>query len=291
MFRPILYVKILILALTALPAAAGAAPAAQPFVAFVSVQPQAAFVRAVGGEYIRVAVMVPPGRSHETYDPTPRQMQELTQAQLYFRVGLPFEESWIPRIRHNNPGLKIVDTRQGIHLLNTQHPHEPGEAAHGADPHIWMDPNLVKIQARTIRDALVEIDPAHRKDYERNFQDFTARLTQLDLDLRRILSRAPSRRFMVYHPSWGYFAKAYGLEQVPIEIEGKEPGPRSLAAVIETARKQGVKTLFVQKQFSSRSAQVIAQAIGGRVVPVDDMPDDYFGELRALAHWIAGEQP
>lgn len=268
--------------------AAAAAPPVKPLLVFVSVRPQAEFVQAVGGDRVRVEVMVPPGRNHEIYEPTPRQMESLTRARIYFRVGLPFEEVWMSKIRANNSRLRVVDTRRGVPMIRTAASHRGHGAASAWDPHIWLDPNRVIIQARTIRDALTAADPAHRVEYARNERAFEARLTKLNRELLQILDRVPNRRFMVYHPSWSYFAQAYTLEQVPIEIEGKEPGPRSLAAEIELARRKGIKVIFVQKQASPRSAQVIARAIGGRVVSADDMPADYFAELRRLAHAIAG---
>jgi zinc transport system substrate-binding protein len=261
-----------------------------PLLAFVSVPPQAAFVRAVGGAHVRVEVMVPAGRNHENYEPAPRQLAALSRARLYFRIGLPFEDSWLGKILDNNPHLTLVDTRRDVPMLSMSATGEERPATHGApDPHIWLDPNRVKIQALTVRNALAAADPAHQADYDRNLAEFTARLTRLDQDIRRILSRSPSKRFMVYHPSWGYFAQAYGLEQIPIEIEGKEPGPRSLARMIATARRLGVKTIFVSQQISPRSAQVIAQAIGGTVAAVADVPEDYFGALQTMARLIAGQ--
>jgi zinc transport system substrate-binding protein len=229
--------------------------------------------------------MVPAGASHETYEPTPRQIQELSQADLYFRVGMPFEDAWMNKIQANNPKMKIIDTRQGIVLLGLSDPVEGGRSS--KDPHIWMDPNLVKIQARTIASALTSGDPAHQAEYTQNLLAFEAQLTQLDRNLRTILSQVKNPRFMVFHPAWGYFAQAYGLTQISVENEGKEPGPRSLEAIIQTAKQQGIKTVFVQKPFNTRSANMIAQAIHGHVVPMDPMSPDYFANLIAMAKLIA----
>lgn len=266
---------------------------AAPLPVFVSIPPQAVFVQSVGGSRVAISVLVPPGANHETYEPTPRQLQGISTARIYFRVGLPFEEAWLPRLTANAPGLTVVDTRRGVPLLvGHDHGPSPGQAhAEGVDPHIWLDPVRVKVQARTIRDALAAADPDHRAEYDRNLTRFEAELTALDAELRDILARARQRRFLIYHPAWGYFAQAYGLEQIAIERDGKEPGPRSLAEFIDTARRSGLRTILVQAHSSDTTARRVAQALGGRVAPVDALPEDYFGTLRAVARLIAEDRP
>lgn len=266
---------------------------AAPLPVFVSVPPQAVFVQAVGGSHVAVSVLVQPGTSPETYEPTPRQLQAITAARLYFHIGLPFEETWLPRLRANAPGLTVVDTRRGVALLAADDHGRTASRPHGegVDPHIWLDPNRVKLQARTICEALSAADPDRRREYEQNLDRFTAELTALDAELRDILDPAPRRTFLIHHPAWGYFAQAYGLEQIAIERAGKEPGPRSLAELIDLARRAGVKTILVQAHTSDRTARRVARALNGRVVPVDALPYDYFGTLRAVARLIAEERP
>lgn len=263
---------------------AGAASASAPLPVFVSILPQKYFVERIGGEHVAISVMVGPGQSPATYEPTPRQMAALSRARLYFSIGVAFEDVWMKRILAANPGLRLVPMQRGIALLPLTGPSgEPG----GKDPHTWTSPLRVKIMTANIRDALIEADPAHRGDYESNYHAFIAELDALDRDIRAILAPAKGKPFMVFHPSWGYFAHDYGLRQIPIEAEGKEPGARSLAQVIDLGKREGVKVIFVQTQFSRRTAETIATAIGARVVGVDPLAENYPRNLLRVAHEFA----
>jgi zinc transport system substrate-binding protein len=172
-----------------------------------------------------------------------------------------------------------------------EHHHEKAGHAHrsdhhdhsGLDPHIWLSPPLVKIQARTILSALREIDPAHRVSYENNFQQFDSRIDNLDTELREIFKNEKGLRFMVFRPAWGYFGHAYGLQQVPVEIEGKSPKTAQLKDLIQHARENRIKVIFVQPQFSAKSARLVAQEIGGELVFVDPLVENWLGNLRAVA--------
>jgi zinc transport system substrate-binding protein len=184
---------------------------------------------------------------------------------------------------------------KGEHHGEEKHDHEKGEhhgkAEHdkdhhehtGLDPHIWLSPPLVKIQARTILAALQEADPAHRSVYEANFKAFAAQIDQLDADLKKTFAGKKGLQFMVFHPAWGYFAHAYGLKQVPIEIEGKDPKPAQLKELIQHARKNDIKIVFVQPQFSTKSAELIAREIGGQVAFADPLAEDWMANLRQVA--------
>jgi len=266
--------------------------AAQNDVIFVSILPQAYFVERIieprHGEcktqekpLWHVEVMVRSGQSPETYEPTPKQMASLAEAKIYFAIGVPFEQVWIDRIKANNPNLKIVDTREGIQIRRK-------------DPHIWLDPILVKTQARTIAEALMEIDPAHTADYQSNLEEFLVDLDKINREITKILEGMENRFFLVFHPAWGYFAERYGLRQLAVEVEGKEPSPRGLAAFIEQSKAlidagQTGKTIFVQKQFSTKSAEVVAQAIGARVIMLDPLARDYLCNLRRTAQILVAE--
>ena len=259
---------------------AGAASASAPLPVFVSILPQKYFVERVGGEQVVVSVMVGPGQSPATYEPTPRQMTALSQAKLYFSIGVAFEDTWMKRIQAATPALRVVPMQRGIALLPLTGP--GGEAA-GTDPHIWTSPLRVKIMAASIRDALIETDPAHRGDYELNYRAFIAELDALDRDVRALLMSAKGKSFLVFHPSWGYFANDYGLRQIPIEAEGKEPGAKALVRVIDLGKREGARVIFVQTQFSRRTAETVAAAIGARVVGVDPLAENYPQNLLRVA--------
>lgn len=273
---------------------------AEPLRVFVSIPPQKTLVEKVGGEHVEVQVMVQPGHGPGTYDPTPRQIAALAKASLYVRIGVPFERVWMDPIRDANPNMMVIDAREGIDLRRFE-PEEQGENGHhhaerpgashqeesGRDPHLWTNPILAKRMTGTIRDALVELDPRNGPDYARNQEAFAAELDALDRDIRELLRDIPQRRFMVYHPSWGYFADTYGLTQLAIEMDGKEPGARSLGALIEQAKRERIKVIFVQPQLDDRPAEQVARAIGGRVVAIDPLAADYVGNLREVARQIS----
>jgi zinc transport system substrate-binding protein len=267
----------------------------QALTAFVSILPQAYFVERIGGERVDVQVMVKPGHSPHAYEPTPRQMTALAGADAYFLIGVPFEDVVKDRIQSANPEMRMVNTGRGIELRAGEDHHHEGEheEEHArdhegeSDPHTWLSPLNVKTMAQHIADALVDLDPAHEQDYRANLAAFLADLDELDAAVRERCSGLTSREFMVFHPAFGYFADAYGLKQIPIEVEGKEPGAQTLAQLIEMARERGIKVVFVQKQLSQQSAEVVAREIGGRVVAVDPLERDYLAGIRRIADAFA----
>ena len=290
-------VKLILLTVLLTPALAVAAQIR----VFVSVLPQKTFVEKIGGDHVTVTAMVRKGHSPATYEPTPRQIGELATAALYVRIGVPFEEAWMARIRSANPVMHVLDAREGIDLRQSDHrdhsrqAHESVNSAHqhGAahDPHVWTSPPLVIQMAGSIRDALSKLDPANAQKYAQNHAVFTAELTALDNEIRTLLKGASKPNFMVFHPSWGHFADTYGLTQIPIEFNGKQPGARALTALIARAKQQQVSTIFVQPQFDSKSAQQLARAIGARVVIIDPLSPDYLNNLRNVARQIAASTP
>lgn len=272
---------------------------------FVTMAPQKYFVDQISGGQVPVSVMVEPGANPHAYEPKPRQMTELAKAKIYFTIGDTFDSVWLPRIKNASPGITVVHTEQGVAKIPMAEHHHDGEEHghedahhhctedhdHGTlDPHIWLDPALVKIQARNIRDALTVADPAQAEQYAANTAAFEQKLDELDQDIRSILSPLPEnqRTFLVFHPSWGYFAKAYGLHQVPVEVGGKEPSPKELSAIIAKAKETGAKVIFVQPQFSEKSASVIAKQIGAQVVRLDPLSEDWEQNMRHAAQAFAG---
>jgi len=255
----------------------------------VSILPQKYFVEKIGGESVTVSVMVPPGSNPEYYEPKPRQMSELARAQVYFALGVPFEKVWMKKMQATSPAMVVIQTDAKIAKIHMEdrHSHETGQAGqhpHGeADPHVWLAPGPVKVQAAAIREGLVRLDPAGAARYEENYHRFVQELDELDAELKRLLAEKSGSEFLVFHPAWGYFAQAYGLKQVAIEAEGKEPKPAELQAVIAQARQKGIRTIFVQPQHSTRTAATIAKALGGEVVSADPLAGDWPGNLREIA--------
>ena len=269
--------------------------------AFVSILPHKTFVENVGGKRVNVQALVRPGQSPAIFEPTPRDMADLASADVYFRTGVPFEAGMMPRIRRSMKTLRIVDLRDGIELRRMKgaagdegevgthrHSHHHGEQHEGGppDPHIWLSPVLAKQQARTIRDALIDLDPSGRPTYAANCNAFIEKLDALHQSLQSALEPVRGDDLFVFHPAFGYFADAYGLHQVPVEIRGKEPTPRELTRFVARARRQNVRVIFVQKQFSQASARALARAIDGAVVALDPLAEDYLANMKRMARKI-----
>ncbi len=258
-------------------------------VVFVSIPPQAGLVRAIGGDLAEVHTLVGEGQSPHAYEPTARQLARLGEADALLTIGMPFEKHLLTKIVPLYPDLPTIGTELDIELRAMPHKHhgEHCTADHGAkDPHVWLSPaNTISI-ASTIFQALEKIDPANADEYRRNFEKLAAELRQLDDEIRAMLAPYAGSRFYVFHPSFGYFADAYGLEQIPVELDGKAPSPRQLVALIEQAKADGVKVVFVQKQFPADSAKAIADAIGGTVAQLDPLAEDSVANLRLIAESI-----
>ncbi len=258
---------------------------AEPIPVFVSIVPQKYFVELIGGEQVKVEVMVKSGESPATFNPNPKKMSLLSQAKLYFSIGVPFETIWIDRIRTIHPNLQIFPLHEKVrtvHEHDSHHPHDTG------DPHIWTSPTKVKVIAQKIKDTLTHAKPEKEKYFEANLHAFFNDLNMLDKDIRAILARSDNRRFMVFHPAWSYFAEDYDLEQIAIEREGKEPGARTLQRTIEEGKRLGIKVIFVQKQFSLSIAENIAKMIGATVREMDPLAEDYLKNMRRTATAISG---
>ena len=266
---------------------------------FVSIVPQKFFVQQISKGIVDVEVMVQPGASPATYEPKPSQMAKLSSASAYFAIGVPFEQAWLGKISAVSPDMKIVQTDRGIEkIAMAQHHHEEmaGERQHTEDrnekersehtildPHIWLSPALVKRQVAVILEGLTSIVPESAADFETNYRIFLAKIDALDLELQSVLQDSKGLRFMVFHPSWGYFAGEYDLEQIPIEIEGKSPKPAQLGKLIRYARENDIGIIFAQPQFSQKSAKVVAREMNGQVIFVDPLAEDWLANLRDVA--------
>ena len=265
----------------------------------VSILPQKYFVERVGGEYVDVGVMVEPGASPATYEPKPAQLKVLSSAAAYFSIGVPFESAWLDRFARANEEMMMVDTIANIERMpmGAHHHHEEegeeeeaeGEQAEGVlDPHVWLSPELVKVQSQAIYEALVALDPAHEAEYKANLDAFIADIDALEADIRETLSGRKSDKFMVFHPSWGYFARDFGLQQIPVEVGGQEPSAQELAHLIEQAKEEGIQVVFAQPEFSTKDARTIAQEIGGEVLLISPLAPDWLENMRQVAQTFAG---
>lgn len=266
-------------------AADTSANAAAAVTVSVSIPPEAFLVERIGGDSVSVQVLVEPGQSPATYEPTPAQMAALENADVYFRIGVPFEDALMDRISASMPALNVVDLREGIELQ----PVSGGESAHvhgRMDPHTWLDPDNAAIQARTIQQELARIDPGSAEVYAENLQTLLRDLEEVNREIAEMLAPVKGSKMFVFHPAFGYFARACGLEQVPIEVEGREPAPRELQHIIERAEAEDVRVIFVQPQFSNASALAIAAEVDATIVRLDPLARDYLENLREMAREV-----
>ena len=262
--------------------------------AAVSIPPQKYFVEKVGGDEVEVTVMVPPGASPHTYEPKPGQMAALAKADLYFTIGVEFEHTWADKLKAAKKDLVFIDTARKIERIPMQA--RPGHGSpgkgdrakrRGSDPHIWLSPALVSLQAEAVRDGLVKADPARKDFFDRNLAVFKEEIRGLDEELRSAFEGlGDNKRILVFHPAWGYLCRDYGLTQVAVEKEGKEPTAKGLQLLIRQAEENGAKVVFVQPQFSSKAAATVAKALGGRVVPLDPLAPDWAENLRKAARQL-----
>lgn len=263
----------------------------KPIIA-VSILPQAYFVERIGGERVSVIVLVGPGQEPHSYEPTPRQMEDLAQSKAWVLSNTEFEIALKPKIASLYPGLKIVDGTEGVRFRQMEvHTHEEGEQAEeeqeidvpgNIDRHTWLGSEPAKIMARHIRDTLIMLDPAGKPHYERGYEALVSDIDREFGRLRDELAPLSGRTVFVFHPSFGYFFDEFGIRQEAVETGGKEPTAKALAALIEKAQEERVKAIFVQAQFPINAAQTVAKAVGAEVVPLDPLAPDWLDNIRRM---------
>lgn len=266
-------------------------------VVMVSIVPQVYFAQRLGGDLVEVQTITPPNYSPETYQVTPRQMDTLGRADIFFRIGMPFEEQLTIRLASTFPKLSVVDTREGVSLLSMtsdqghgehENEQEEGHHHHGdRDPHIWLDPMRVKQQARIMAEALKRRLPGQAEIFDRNLEAFDREMDDLHREVAEILKPVRGRVFYVFHPAFGYFADTFGLEQRAIEMEGKSPGPRRLYEIMNEIKNAGAKAIFEQPQFSVVELNAVAEETGVSVVLLDSLAEDYNANLKRMAQAVA----
>jgi zinc transport system substrate-binding protein len=261
---------------------------------FVGIPPTAYLVEQIGGKYVRAEVLVQPGQDPHTFEPMPRQISELSRAALFFKIGMPFENVLVEKIQEGNPRLVVIDTDRGIKKLTMEatsdheryadKDHDHDVRPHGElDPHIWLAPSLLKIQADHVAAGLIQADPKHAEEYRRNLTDLLNRIDATHARIQKRLSSYRGRRFYVFHPGFAYFADAYGLQEVAVETCGRSPTPKELRSLIERAATDGVTTVFIQPQYDPHSAQVLAESLGGRVVSINGLEENVLHDLEDIA--------
>ena len=264
--------------------------------AVVSIVPVQTFLKAIGGEKVNITVMVQAGDSPHSYEPKPSQMLSVAKADIFFAIGVEFESVWLPKFTSLNPKMTLSHLNQNvktISMASSHHEHNEHDAhdAHsGRDPHIWTSPKNVAIIAQNIFDALSKQDPKNVRYYKENLEKFLDLISKTDTQIKAIFSTYKgSRNFIVFHPSWGYFAKAYGLEEIAVEVEGKSPKPRELVHLLQEAKEEKVTAIFTQPEFSDASAKIIAKELNIPVVKISPMAKHWSENLIKIANSITGK--
>ncbi len=250
----------------------------------VSIVPLAYFTEQLMDEGVSVNVMVPPGASHATYSPSTSQLQSLSEADIYFRIGhLGYEQAWMNRLAELGKDMEIIDLSENIELIRGE-PVEHGDHVHegGVDPHIWMSPATMLELLPVFKEALSKTYPAMADQIRDNHDSLYDRVQNLHFRMQQLSEELEQKSFMIFHPALTYLARDYGLEQIPIEHEGKEPTPGRLRRIIDQARAQEIPVIFIQEEFDERSAELVSQESGASLVQINPMAYNWFEGMEEI---------
>lgn len=257
----------------------------------VTIEPLRYFTEQIAGDKFKVVSMVPKGSSPETYDPTPRQLVDLSRSEAYLKIGyIGFEQTWMEKLRTNVPQMKVFDTSQGIKLIYDQEEIH-GDHIHkgGIEPHIWNSTVNAGIIADNIYKSLVELDPRNEPYYHHRLDSLKSIITETDKKIRTLLQDSP-KAFLIYHPALSYYARDYGLHQISIEEGGKEPSPSYLKKLIEICKKENIPVIFVQQEFDMRNAELIASETGTQIIPINPLSYEWQSEMIRISEELKKRQ-
>lgn len=254
----------------------------------VSILPQKYFIQKIAKDYFKVNVLVPPGASPASYEPSSRQMKELTKSISYIRIGhIGFEQAWMESLQKINKKMKITDLSVGIDLIGgnqVQH----GDHFHkgGIDPHIWLSLQSIKIIAKNTLDALIGLDSTLSLAFTNNYVDFITEINETEEYIHSILKPFEGKEFLIFHPALSYFSRDFGLIQVPMELDGKNPSPAHLKEITDLAIEKKIKTIFIQEEFDKENAKTLATAIGGKIIRINPLAENCLDEIKKTAEKI-----
>ncbi|CAM2793382.1 metal ABC transporter solute-binding protein, Zn/Mn family [Helicobacter burdigaliensis] len=255
---------------------------AKPIVS-VSIPPQAYFVKQIAKDSVEINILIAPNSDEHNFDFKLQDALKLSKSDLFFRANMDFENTMLDKFQNLFSNLTLVDTNANITLLSPSNHH----SHHHFDPHTWLDPNCVKIQAKNILEALSQKYPQNKEFYQANYLNFIKELEALDSHIKTTLTPLKTRQFIVYHPSWSYFAKAYDLVQLPVEINGKEPKPKELLELIKKAKENNIKAVFVQPGFPKNATETLAKELDAKVVQINHLSRDWKNELLKTTQSLA----
>jgi zinc transport system substrate-binding protein len=255
---------------------------------FVSILPLKYFADKIAGESWKVEVTVPPGAGPETYSPTPKRMMLLGEARAYFSIGyLGFEQAWLESYRSSNPQLPVFATSKRIDLIRDEHENSDHAHPQGVDPHIWSSPKAARLIAQNIFDGMMQIDPSNGDTYQKNLNALMTEIQKVDSTVNHLLSQVSRKKFIIFHPALGYFARDYGLEQLSIEFEGKVPSPKHLHTVVDAAKSGNIKFILIQKEFDQENAEIIARETGSKIVQIDPLAYNWPEQMISIARKLS----
>ncbi|MEI6048038.1 MAG: zinc ABC transporter substrate-binding protein [Bacteroidota bacterium] len=241
----------------------------------VSIAPFKYFVEEIAGDDFKINVMVPAGSNPHIYEPFPEQISKLRSSVAYISNGyLGFEMTWLDRFYETNKTMKRLSLGDKIDPVVSAH-HREGDHIEGADPHYWVSPKCALIMASSVKEFLCELNPLQKQKYEANYQSLVSQIQEVDKKAQELFSTVPNRSFMIYHPNLVYLARDYGLEEIPVEYEGKEPSPSGMKDLIDRARKERLKIIFVQREYDTKNAKAIANEIGAEIKIIDPLSEDW----------------
>ncbi len=252
----------------------------------VSILPQKTFVQKIAGDDFVINLLIPPGSSPAAYTLLPSQLKDISRSAVWFRIGyIGFEHSWQDKIAQANSNMKVVNLSEGLDLIADKM-EQHGDHVHldGVDPHVWLSPVLVKQMAKKILDELVDLKPEKTVEYKANYMRFVKECDQLNIDLTNQLKPYKGRKFIVFHPSLSYYAREYGLDQYSLESGGKEPTPQHLKKVVDLAKEENIKIIYIQSEFDREHARVFAQEIGGEIIQVGPLNPAWEENLRNMTN-------
>lgn len=254
----------------------------------VSIVPEETFVKKVAGDLVDVITLIPPGNSPANYQPSTKEMMELSDAKIYFSIGVEAEKANIlPKVKDFNEDVKIIDLQQLIgdnDLLNYF-----DDEKTSVDPHIWLSPQRVIIMVEKIAEELSLIDPDNKEVYLINSKDYIAELTKIDEEIKNNLSEFIGETFLIYHGAYGYFASDYNINMLAVEEQGKPSSVQEMQSIIDFAKENGYKYIFYQAEFSDTQAQTIAKEINGKAIKVDPLSANYIESLNNVVSEIIGD--
>lgn len=264
----------------------------------VSILPQKYFVEIIAGDEFEINVLIPPGASPASYEPTPVQIEKLGKSMAYFRIGhIGFEQAWSKRIANANPNIPVYNLSESCSLIKNEedhhhhdHNHEPHGHSHGAfDPHIWLSLVESKTIIKNTTEALSKVNPTNKQLYATNAKQLITKIDSLHAHFSEQFETVNNRNFLIFHPALTYFARDYNLTQIAIENEGKDPSPKHMKNVIDLARNENIKVIFIQKEFDIENAEIVAKEVNAKVIQINPLNENWFDNISEIGESVLSE--